>query len=939
MGKLLLDRIALDGSTRLGRTAGLVLAMAVACVAGLVATGTAQAAPALGIASFSATQSTLQAGAHPDLTTSFTFTTDTVTNEEHNSVIDPTADAKDIDLELPAGLVGSGLATPQCPGGASDVCPTDTQVGVATIEFGGFFAAPFPFTVPVYNVAPSSGEPARFEFSVIGSVFVKLEMSVRTGGDYGITTSISNVSSAFTIVGVSVTLWGVPAEASHDAERTCANGASPCSSGAPEMPLLTNPTQCSTPVAARLNVDAYQTPGQFASASATPVQMTGCEALGFSPSLSVQPTVSSADSPAGLNVDLSVPQNGSPNGDATSNLRDASVSLPAGMTVNPSAATGLTGCTPAEIGIANASAPACPNSSQVGTTEIDSPLLAEPLVGGIYVAQQDANPFDSLLAVYVTGFADGVWVKLPGQITANPVTGQLTATFSNDPQLPFSNLKLDFFGGSGAILATPQQCGTYTTTSNLTPWSGGAAVSASDSFTIDSGCVSGFAPTFTAGTQNAQAGAFSPFSLSLARADTDQNLSGLSVQLPDGLLAKLAGVPECSEAELAAAAASTGTAEQANPSCPSGSQVGTVTAGSGTGSDPFFLSGQVYLTGPYKGAPYGLAIVIPALAGPYDLGTVVVRQALDINEHTAQVTDVSDPFPTILQGIPLDIRRVDVDLNRPGFTFNPTSCEPMAVTGSIDSTQGVSAAVSSRFQVANCASLPFKPTVTAETHAYHTRKTGSFLKVTIAAKEGEANLAKVRVTLPKKLPSELETLKQACAEAQFAANPAGCPKAAVVGTVVAHTPVLAKPLEGPAIYVAHGHAKYPDLALVLQSEGVTIVQEGATSISSRGFTTSSFNAIPDVPVSSIELTLPEGKNPALGGNSGNLCTTTVTRRMKTKVHGKTVYRKRHIEKKLTLQMPTTITGQNGVAVKETTAVAVRGCSALPTAKKAKEAKR
>ena len=310
--------------------------------------------------------------------------------------------------------------------------------------------------------------------------------------------------------------------------------------------------------------------------------------------------------------------------------------------------------------------PSCPDASKIGTVQVTTPLLSDPLTGSVYIAQQGQNPFGSLLAIYLTAEADGALIKLAGHVVADPVTGQLETTFDNNPQLPFSDFKVDFFGGPRAALATGEQCGTFDTQSSLSPWSGTAAVASSDPFTISSGCQSGFAPTFTAGTQNPQAGSYSPFVLSFSRSDTDQNFSGLSVKLPPGMLAKLAGVQECTDAQLATAAANTGTQELASPSCPSGSQVGTVETGAGVGPDPYYISGKAYLTGPYKGAPYGLAVIVPAVAGPYDLGTVVVRQALYVDPTTAQVTAVSDPFPTILQGIPLRIRSISVDLDRPG---------------------------------------------------------------------------------------------------------------------------------------------------------------------------------------------------------------------------------------------------------------------------------
>jgi hypothetical protein len=390
--------------------------------------------------------------------------------------------------------------------------------------------------------------------------------------------------------------------------------------------------------------------------------------------------------------------------------------------------------------------------------------------------------------------------------------------------------------------------------------------------------------------------------------------------MPPGLAGMISRVSRCANAQAEAG------------DCLAASKIGHVNAEAGVGAQPVTLpeagkgEDPVYLTERYDGAPFGLSIVVPAEAGPFNLGTVVVRARIMVDPHTGQVSVISDPMPSMLQGVPLDVKTVHVEVDNPNFIFNPTNCKELHVDGTIGSAEGAKAGVSSRFQAANCAALPFKPTLKAETHAHHTRKRGSYLKVSIKAAQGQANLAKVHVTLPQKLAVDLETLKKACTEAQFEANPAGCPKASTVGSVVVHTPVLSKPLTGPAIFVSHGGAQFPDLALVLQGEGITIIQEGSTNIS-KGFTSSSFNAIPDLPVSSVEVTLPESATPALGGNSGNLCERTVTKRLKQKVHGKVVYRKRRVKQRLKLVMPTTITGQNGAVIKQKTAVFVRGCSA------------
>ena len=947
------------------RVAGLL----VAAFAAAVALGAPGASPALadfgflpGAAGFNGAitnaegASDTQAGSHPyQITTSFALNTETNTEGQYV----PDGDMKNLTVSLPPGLIGNPQVVPQCPmaefyatnpeNTEENDCPSSTQVGMLGLNIIGFGEE---YYVPLDNLVVPPGVPAEFGGS-LSEIPIVLTASVRSGSDYGIDISVKNPTQSSVLAASSATFWGVPSEASHDPLRgaicyagtsakpeACEDGGKP--SGGTPAPFLTMPTSCSGPLTFAAKADSWQEPEKWVtdsflthetSGAESPVGVTGCEQLDFSPKLSVQPDTTVADSPSGLNVELSLPQSDITEGRAEAELKNATVTLPQGVSVDPSAANGLTGCPllsgeeehpgVAGIDVENGEAPNCAESSKIGKVEIDTPLLSEPLKGGIYVAQQGNNPFHSLLAIYLTAYADGVWIKLAGHVEAEPGTGKLTTTFANNPQLPFTNLKLTFFGGPGGVLATPDACGSYTTTSVLSSWAGGPDASPFESFSIDSGCVSGFAPSFTAGTQSPQAGAYSPLTVSFERSDADQYMSGVTVKLPPGVLAKLAGVQECPEADLAAAAAKTGAQEQASPSCPSGSEVGSVTTGAGPGSSPVFISGKAYLTGPYKGAPYGLAVVVPALAGPYDLGTVVVRQALYVDKTTAQVTAVSDPFPTELQGIPLRLRRVDVTFNRPNFTFNPTSCEPMSIAGTLTSTEGASAAVNSRFQAAGCQALDFKPGFKVYTHKGHTRRNGAYLHVHVTSSSGQANIRSVFVKLPKILPARNETLKKACATAQFAANPSGCPKESVVGYATATTPVLAKPLTGPAIFVSHGGAAFPDLDVVLQGDGVTVDLSGITNIV-KGITSSDFASVPDVPVSSFELTLPEMSNAALAAE-GNLCFLTKAKRVKETVDGKTVYRKHTVKQRRSLIMPTTITGQNGAQIEQSTKIAVEGC--------------
>jgi hypothetical protein len=620
------------------------------------------------------------------------------------------------------------------------------------------------------------------------------------------------------------------------------------------------------------------------------------------------------------------------------------------MVVDPSSADGLEACSEVQVGYLAAKsvevgyqqftpgAAECPNGAKVGTVEVFTPLVNHPLLGGVFVAAQDANPFKSLLALYVAVYdpATGVVIKLAGKVSLDPVTGRLTTTFDENPQLPFNDFKLDFFGGSRAALTTPFTCGSYVASSVLTPWSapeGKDAEPSSLPFGLtgpgggacaDSEAQAPNAPVFEAGMASPVAGSYSPFVLKLKREDASQRFSGLNVTLPPGLIGKIAGVEQCSQAAIEAAQGRShegeGALELAHPSCPAGSEVGVVHVGAGSGA-PYYVTGHAYFAGPYEGAPFSLVIVAPALAGPFDFGSVVVRAALYINPSTTQVTVKSDPFPRILDGVPLDIRDVSVDMNRSQFTFNPTSCAMLAVTGEESSTAGSTAVLSDRFQAGGCATLPFRPSFTASTSGKASRAHGASLNVKLVASPGEANVGKVDVQLPGQLPSRLTTLQKACTEAQFNANPAGCPAASDVATATVHTPILNVALTGPVYFVSRGGAAFPQLVLVLQGEGVTIDLVGNTDIKG-GVTYSRFEAVPDAPFTSFELNAPQGPNSILATNlpaSANysLCGQNLT-------------------------MPTVLTGQNGAVVKQTTKLGITGCAkvvkkALTRAQKLKAA--
>ncbi len=864
-----------------------------------------------------------QAGSHPyEMTTVIDFNTFLNPQQQMTAVGSP----RDLAVSLPPGLVANPQSVSQCTTTElragqtefSNGCPLSSQVGVVSLRGSSAQRPNGGFGVTaVYNMVPPPGVPAEFGFQ-FANVPVLLAAHADPETGYAATVVTNELSAAVPFTSTQLTLWGDPADPSHDDQRCpeipneqggiCPGGPaieSPHGAGTPPAPFLTLPSSCAGPQTMSLSTDSWQQPGTFVDASLVThdqlgeaVGFDGCQQLAFGPSLSAQPETTAADSPTGLNVDLALPALEGPAGLAESDLKTVTTTLPAGLTLNPSAATGLAACTPEEIALSNSSAATCPDASRVGTSEVHSPLLKDPLKGSVYVAQPFQNPFGSLFAIYVTAEGDGVHVKLAGQVEANASTGQLTTTFSDNPQLPFSDLKLSLFGGSDASLATPQTCGTLTTESMLESWAGSQVLSNSP-FNIDTQCAATFAPTLTAASENPVAGAYTPFRFSFARSDSDRELSGLSVSLPNGLLAKIAGVPLCADAE-----ANVG-------SCPAASQIGHVTVGAGAGSSPFFLPGQVYLTGPYNGGPFGIAVVVRALAGPFDLGTVVVRSSIRIDPHDAHVTVVSDPFPTILDGVPLRLRQVKLVLDRPDFDFNPTSCEQQAIGTSFTSTEGSTFAIAPRFQVGDCRDLEFHPRFTVSTFGKASRANGASLDVNVAANGGpqlagggEANIRSVKVSLPRQLPSRLTTLQKACLASVFEANPASCPKESDVGTATAKTPILAQLLTGPAYLVSHGGAAFPDLEIVLQGEGIKLVLDGHTDIK-KGITTSTFNTIPDAPISSFELKLPTGPFSVLGAyvagsNHYKLC-------------GQS------------LSLPTTITAQNGAVITQATKLGVTGC--------------
>ncbi|HEX5713417.1 MAG TPA: hypothetical protein VFX85_08905 [Solirubrobacterales bacterium] len=838
-----------------------------------------------------------QAGGHPDFTTYFTINS----RFGLSGAVGPTDNIKDVEVELPPGLVGDPSAIPTCTAAnlvgpaTQPLCAPESQVGLAFTVQGTST-----FSNPVYNVVAPAGSPGRFAFNING-VIINLDPHVRSNGDYGITARVANASQSLPVMSNRVTLWGVPADPANTPQRQFLGqslfyGAP---STAPRVPFLTMPTRCPNQVHLfRVSATSWGQPSVAHTASfdsdinGNPITTEGCNQLDFSPTIEARPTTNLADSPAGLDVNLHIPQNEDPDGFAEAHLKDATITLPPGMTVNPSSAQGLSACSPAQVGLASPVGQAaaqfdevpvtCPDSSKLGTVQVDTPVLDHPLKGSIYLASQNENPFGSLLALYIVveDVVSGVTIKLAGQPQPDPQTGQLTVGFKQNPQLPFEDLRVSLFTGPRASLKTPISCGNHTTTSSLIPWSSpeGATATPADTFAITQGAGGGAclrseaeapnSPSFAAGTVDPAAGAYTPFVLKLARADGTQTIKAIDTTLPKGLLGKLAGIAYCSDGALAAAAGRSGKAEQASASCPGASRVGSVNVGAGAGSNPLYVDGEAYLAGPYKGAPLSLAVITPAVAGPFDLGTVVIRNALNVDPETAQIHAVSDPLPTILQGIPLDIRSIALRMDRPSFTLNPTSCDPMSVLAGVTSVFNQTASLSNRFQVGGCNALTFKPKLAIDLKGGTKRSKYPALKATLTARPGDANIGRAQVTLPKSQFLEQSHIRTICTRVQYAAN--ACPPASVYGKATAWSPLLDQPLSGP-VYLRSSSNPLPDLVAKLDGQIHIDLVGRIDSVKER--LRSTFESVPDAPVSKFVLEMEGGKKGLLVNNR-DLCRST-----------------------------------------------------------------
>ncbi|HEV3093942.1 MAG TPA: hypothetical protein VGY30_05445 [Solirubrobacteraceae bacterium] len=903
-----------------------------------------------------------QAGGHPfALTSTVRFTSETLAGVEGEV---PAADARDVIIDLPPGLIANPQAVPRCTTPARQRCPPSTQLGsfLLRARFGG---RPISLLGPLINLAPGPDETARLGLETPLGRFLLRGRLIYGPQGYGLAV-VAHGLPTFGLLEMQVTLWGVPAAPVHDAERglTCVRlqeGASwtSCMAGdlpssIEETPFLTLPSQCSSE-GPKLTawVDSWEQPGSYAQASTTLVPMSGCDRLPFGAEVSLRPDSRLAEAPVALDVEVGAERSEAAVGVAAAPLRSASITLPPGLTIDPSAAAGARACPPSgpegigiptglgaegqplapgQQGEGEAPGPGgesqlapghCPEASTIGTAEALSPLLARPLQGRVYLGAPgcggagqapctDADAADgNLLRVYVElggrgsepggrlgEGGEGVILKLEGRLRASPATGQLTLELTDAPQLPLDRLAIKLFGGSAALLDNPTSCTGASASAELEPWSApyfpDVAVSAPYP---TSGCVdpAPFAPRMTAGSMNIEAGAFTPFIVGVTRAAREQDVSQLQLRAPPGIAAMISSVTPCPEP-----AAGRG-------ECQTTARIGSSEVAVGGGWQPLWLAGDVYLAGPYEGAPFGLAIVTRAAAGPLDLGQVVIRARLDVDPQTGALTISSDPLPQIVLGVPLRLRALRLDIDRLGFIVNPTDCRERQVLASVASAQGTVAALSNPFGLADCRVLRFAPRLAASTSARQSILGGASLDIHLSQAagpgSGQANLARLRIALPRSLSTRLTALQAACPATIFAANAAACPAASVVGVARASTPLLSGPLSGPVYLVAHGRSAFPAPTVVLEGNGLRLELTGRTAIERDGATAIAFDALPDMPLRGVELQLPRGPHSALAA-TGQLCAGS-------------------------LRMPVELAAQNGILLHRTARIAVRGCPPPP----------
>jgi len=833
---------------------------------------------------------------------------------------------KDVTLEQVAGLVGAPKYIPHCAlsdflqksyklgsSAKSPNCGDGTAVGVAEAGING----PHDYELAsVFNLDPPPGVAVKFGFWTL-TVPITIEFVIDESPPYNVIARVNNNPQVVPVFGAWLSIWGDPPDHSHDALRgAClfAPGASLCESTVPHLPFLTLPRACRGPLASVYEVDSWQEPGVWlrgeslshdAGIPPAPQGFTGCSKLGFKPTIEAKPTAKAASSPTGLDFSLNTEDDGlsNPEGIANADIEKAVVTLPEGMSANPSLAEGLEVCTMAQLDKETAFSEAgegCPNASKIGTVEVETPLIEEKVYGSLFIAKPYENYAEnSLLAMYLVlqNKTLGISVRQPLKVEPDPVTGQLTTVAEDLPQLPFSHFKLHFREGARSPLSTPQACGTYDVKATLYPWSGNPPVTSTSTFEIITGpnegpCPSGglppFKPGLVAGTNNNRAGSFSPFYLRLHRSDSEQEITHFSIKLPPGISGKLAGIPYCSDAGIEQAKSRSGPhggkEELEDPSCPAASQIGRTLAGAGVGPALTYAPGKVYLAGPYHGSPLSMVAITAGVVGPFDIGTVVIREAFQINPETAEVfinSTGSDPIPHIIRGIPVHLRDIRAYVDRPEFVLNPTDCTPTSTASTVlgSGLDFVSEAddnpvtVASRFQAADCAALSFKPLLSFR--LIGGTKRGAHPKLVSHLQMngiGEAGIDNASVLLPHSEFIENAHFNNICTRVQFkegAGNGTSCPAGSIYGHARAVTPILSEALEGPVMLRSNPERQLPDVVAALHNAQVDFDLVGNVD-SVKGQLRTTFAQAPDAPVTSFDLELAGGSK-GLFVNSTNLC--------------------------------------------------------------------
>jgi hypothetical protein len=867
-----------------------------------------------------------QAGSHP-----YRLTTTIHLNLGAESPGEPgvpfsDGDLRELRLDLPPGLIENASVVPQCnlaafhtprvspfekTSASGESCPENTQIGVVTVTSSN---AGVPRTFGIFNLEPPPGAPSEFGFNPYGSPIVVTSEVHQDEGRYQLSERAPNIPQQVNISGLRITLWGTPWDIAHNYERgNCLNETepdSPWDNGcgnetvriSPRLAFLTLPSNCSDPLVYGVSAASWQQPGTVTRRQFThfnegePIQLEGCNRVGFAPAAQAAVANPRVSSPSGFDFDLDVSSEGllRPGGLNPAAVGQAVVELPEGMTINPSVGAGLLGCTPAQYAAETASSPpgaGCPNGSKIGEFTVRSPLFEKTLEGSVFLAAPFDNPFDTLIGLYLVAKSTerGILVKVPGRLDADPASGSLVATFDELPQLPYTDLKIQFREGQRSPLATPAVCGAFKTMIALTPWNDAAAsVDTSSATPITSGVegrpcpqgTPGFQPQAQAGSINAHAGAFTPFYIHITRSDTEQEFTSYSTVLPPGLTGDIAGIPYCSDAAIEAARHRGGFEEEEHPSCPADTEIGHTISGYGVGPALEFAPGGLYLAGPFHGSTLSIVAIDSATVGPFDLGTVVVRSAIDVNPQTAQVSidsSGSDPIPHIIDGIPIHLRDIRVYISKQHFTDNPTSCEPFKVesrlTGSgasfASSADDTTAMASSPYQAFGCRSLPFAPRLKLRLRGGTHRGDFPALRAELRPRAGDANIDSAKVTLPASEFLEQRHIKSVCTVPQFTKEV--CPSGSVYGSAQAFSPLLSEPLQGPVYLRSAPERKLPDLVTDLRGGGLGLRIEVVGHIDSvHGGLRATFEGAPDAPVSKFVMNLKGGKQGLLV-NSENLC--------------------------------------------------------------------